>query len=71
MTNAELLKTISSLSESLRVLRSEVLRRDIDWRHLVANDLVIEAIIAYRNQHACSLKEGKEMIDSFRAMLKQ
>ena len=69
MTNAELFNLHSHLTHSLRLIQEEILNRDIDWRHLVENGLIIEAIKALRKHNpAFSLKEAKDYVDAFRAM---
>ena len=69
MTNAELFNLHSHLTHSLRLVQEEIQSRDIDWRHLVENGLIIEAIKALRKHNpALSLKEAKDCVDAFRAM---
>lgn len=69
MTNSDLFKLHHQLSQSLSLVCEMIASKDIDWRHLVENGLIIEAIKALRKkQPSLSIKEAKEMVDAFRAM---
>lgn len=69
MTNSDLFKLYYQVSQTLSFVRDEIQNRNIDWRHLVENGLIIEAIKALRKKNPnLSLKEAKEHVDAFRAM---
>ena len=69
MTNSDLFKLHHQLSQSLYLVCEMIASKDIDWRHLVENGLIFEAIKALRKkQPSLSIKEAKEMVDAFRAM---
>ncbi len=69
MTNSDLFKLYDQVSQTLSFIRDEIQNRNIDWRHLVENGLIIEAIKALRKKNPdLSLKEAKEYVDAFRAM---
>lgn len=69
MTNAELFNLHFHLTRSKQLVEEEIQNRNIDWRHLVENGLIIEAIKALRKHNpSFSLKEAKERVDAFRAL---
>ena len=69
MINSELFKLYHQMSQSLSLVRDEISNRNIDWRHLVDNGLIVEAIKALRKkQPELGIKEAKEIVDAFRAM---
>ena len=65
----DLLTLIKENSNERQALMDEVIKRDLDWRHLVEYDLKIESIIAYRRKHKCLLTEAKECVESYIRMM--
>lgn len=69
MTNSELFKMHHQTSQSLSLIRKEIEKRDINWRHLAGNGLIVEAIMALRKKNpTLSLTEANDCVDAFLAM---
>ena len=70
MNVEQLLQIRDNLQKSLKLIDDELIDLNIDWRHWVNREEYIIAIKVYRKEHNVSLKEAKDDIDSFRAMIK-
>jgi len=66
MTNEELFATYLRLNKVCDTIRNEIRSRNIDWRTLVMNDLLVEAIFNYRDRYKTTLKEAKDAVDAFK-----
>jgi hypothetical protein len=63
MDNQELFAILKSIDASRRLIMKEVLK--LDWQHLAANGLNVEAIMKYREKHKTSLVDSKNAVESF------
>lgn len=70
MENMALFELLRSIEKTRQMVLDEIRSRNIDWRHLVVNDMRIEAVMAYRKQHGTSLTESKEIVDAFAEMMR-
>jgi len=63
MNNQQLFNLLASIDATRAIVIAEI--RKLDWQHLAANGLKIDAIVVYRNKFKVDLKNAKEAVDSF------
>ena len=63
MNNQDLFALLKSINASRELVMKSI--RKIDWQHLAANDLKVEATVQYARQHKVGLLVAKEAVESF------
>lgn len=65
MTNFELLEHYSYLIESASKVKDEIIRRDIDWRHIAESNHKVLAVFVYYRKHKTSVSQAKEIVEAY------
>lgn len=62
-TNEELIKQYKVLSKQQNDILTELKERKVNWKFLAENGMTVPAIMIYRQENNCSLKEAHQIVN--------